>query len=272
MSSNSPEKLAGGRLRLDFPAPHVARLTLDNPAKRNALDLEILGALATTVPTLPERDARCLLVTGVGTVFSAGYDIGGLPREGFAEQAEQLVAHPFLTAIEALAAFPYPSLAALNGHAVGGGLELALTCDLRVMSDQGRVGMPPAKLGLVYSHTGLGRFIDTIGVPRTRELFYVGARHDAATALRWGLVNEVVAREELAGRGLELAAEIAANAPLSLRGNKRVIAELLASRGELDPEVEQELVDLRESCFTSKDFFEGVRAFEQKRAPRWSGS
>jgi enoyl-CoA hydratase/carnithine racemase len=157
--------LAGGKLRLDHPAEHVARLTIDNPAKRNALDHEILDAFAAT---LGEIEARCLLVTATGPVFSAGYDIGNLPRDEFADRAEALVAHPFHEAIAALDAFPYPSVAALNGHAIGGGLELALSCDLRIASEEAKLGMPPARLGLVYSHTGLRMFIYAIGAPRTR--------------------------------------------------------------------------------------------------------
>ena len=260
--------LAGGKLRLDHPAEHVARLTIDNPAKRNALDHEILDAFAAT---LPELEARCLLVTATGPVFSAGYDIGNLPRDQFADRAEALVAHPFHAAIEALDAFPYPSVAALNGHAIGGGLELALSCDLRIASEDAKMGMPPARLGLVYSHTGLRKFIDAIGAPRTRELFFTARNVQARTALQWGLVNEVVAPEEVAERGVAYAARIAGHAPLSLVGNKRALRELLAAEGALDPEVERELVELREACFASEDFFEGVRAFAEKRPPRWRG-
>ena len=134
-----------------------------------------------------------------------------------------------------------------------------------------KLGMPPAKLGLVYSHTGLRRFIDAIGVTRTRDLFFTGRNVSAATALEWGLVTEIAAADKLAERAVEYAAEIAANAPLSLTGNKRVISELLAAEGRLDPEVEQELVALREACFRSEDFYEGVRAFAEKRAPDWQG-
>jgi enoyl-CoA hydratase/carnithine racemase len=260
--------LAGGKLRLDEPAPHVTRVTIDNPEKRNALDHEILDALAAT---LPELDARCLLLTGAGKVFSAGYDIGALPADGFARAAEAIVAHPFTAAIEALDAYPYPVLAAINGHAIGGGLELALSCDLRVCSADARLGMPPARLGLIYSHTGLRKFLDAIGAPRTRELFFTARNVGAQEALGWGLVGEVLPADEVAARGVELAAEIAANAPLSLVGNKRVIRELLAARGRLDSAVEEELVALRDACFGSDDFYEGVRAFAEKRAPRWRG-
>jgi enoyl-CoA hydratase/carnithine racemase len=255
-----------GELEVDYPAEHVARLVFRNPAKRNALDHAILDAIAETVPKL---DARCLLITSEGPVFSAGYDIGNLPRGEFAERAEQLVAHPFHDAIEALENFPYPAVAALNGHAIGGGLELALSCDLIVAAESAKVGMPPARLGLIYSHTGLRKFIDAIGVTRTRQLFFTGRNVGAAEAESWGLINEIVRDGALAARGLELATEIAANAPLSLQGNKRVIRELLRGEGSLDPEIERELIRLRESCFQTEDFFEGVRAFAEKRSPRW---
>ena len=263
-----PSELAGGRLRLDEPAAGVARLTIANPAKRNALDQEILDAIASAVPDL---EAKCVILTGSETMFSAGYDIGDIPSEVFAEEAEKLVAHPFAAAIEALETYPYPTVAALNGHAIGGGLEVALSCDLRVAAAGIRLGMPPAKLGLVYSHTGIRKFLDVIGAARTRELFLVGRNVDAETAERWSLVNEVVPGTELEARAMALAEEIAANAPLSLSGNKRVVRELLAAESQLDPEVERELVELRATCFQSEDFSEGVRAFGEKRKPRWRG-
>lgn len=262
------EELAGGRLLLDRPAPHVARLTIANPEKRNALDQPILDAIAQAVRGL---EARCIVLTGSGGIFSAGYDIGDIPPEEFAERAESLVAHPFADAIDALETHPYPTLAALTGHAIGGGLELALACDLRVVASGAKLGMPPAKLGLVYSHTGLRKFIDAVGVTRARELFLVGRSIDAATALDWGLVNAVHPPDDLEAAALALAIEIAGNAPLSLQGNKRVIRELLAEAARLDPEVEAELVELRRACFLSEDFREGVRAFAEKRPPRWRG-
>ena len=261
-------ELADGRLRLDEPAPDVARLTIANPAKRNALDQEILDAIASAVRGL---DARCIVLTGSDGMFSAGYDIGDIPSQVFAEEAERLVAHPFAEAIDALDRYPYPTVAALNGHAIGGGLEVALSCDLRIAAQDIRLGMPPAKLGLVYSHTGIQKFLDVVGAARTRELFLTGRNVPVDTALDWGLVNAVVEPGALEREALELAKEIAANAPLSLSGNKRVIREMLAARGALDPGIEEELVELRRACFTSEDFREGVRAFAEKRAPRWRG-
>ena len=110
-----------------------------------------------------------------------------------------------------------------------------------------------------------------IGVPRTKQLFFVGRNISAARACEWGLVNEVVAESEVADRGVALAAEIAANAPLSQTGNKRVIRELLDADMHLDPDVERELIELRQACFHSDDFFEGVRSFAEKRKPAWQG-
>ena len=131
--------------------------------------------------------------------------------------------------------------------------------------------MPPAKLGLVYSHTGLRRFIEAIGAPRTRELFLLGRTVEARTALGWGLLNEVVLPADLEEESLAWAEELASNAPLSVRGNKRVIRELLRASSDLDPDVERELMELRRASFSSEDMREGVRAFAEKRPARWRG-
>ena len=245
-------ELASGKLLLDEPAPGLARLTIANPEKRGALDHEMLDALAQAVRGL---DARCLLLTGSGSMFSAGYDLGNLEGRDFEEQAEALVAHPFHDALEALEAYEYPVVAALNGHAIGGGLELALTADIRLAAAGIKLGMPPAKLGLIYSHTGLRKFIEVCGVANTSELFFSGRNVDVERGLAMGLVNQVIDPDQLEQTGLSLA------------GNKRVIRTL---RGRpLSDEVERELIELRESCFRSEDFREGVRAFGEKRAPVW---
>lgn len=266
-----PRRLAEGKLLVDEPAEGVLRLTISNPRKRNALDHPILDALAATLNEHadPKGRVRCVTVTGAHGMFSAGYDIGEIPDAEFEERAERLVAHPFTEAIDALEAFPWPTLAALPGHTIGGGLELALACDLRVSADRIKLGMPPAKLGLVYSHTGLRRFVDAIGATRTRELFLLGRHIDAHTALAWGLVNRVAAADELEAIALDLASELAGNAPLSQLGNKRVIAALLRAEGQLAEDVERELIELRRASFASADMREGVRAFAQRRAPEW---
>jgi enoyl-CoA hydratase/carnithine racemase len=278
LSSSSPTtELASGKLVIDEPASNVVRIRIANPQKRGALDHELLDALADTVRNL---DALCLIITGTPPVFSAGYDIGNFPEStfdgsgddrGFADAAEKLVAHPFTEAIEAIEAYPYPVVAAINGHAIGGGLELAVTCDVRVAARGARLGMPPAKIGLIYSYTGLRRFMDVCGVGNTSELFFTGRNVEADRAYEMGLVNRVVEPDELEEVSLGIAADIGTNSPISLRGNKEVMRTLRAHSGDLPAIEARRLVTLRESCFTSGDFIEGIRAFGEKRPPRWSG-
>jgi enoyl-CoA hydratase/carnithine racemase len=265
------EQFAGGKLLLDQPAAAVARLTISNPTRRNALDHEILDAITEVLPRLDRGiEHRCVVLTGAPPLFSAGYDIAGIPEESFERDAEALVAHPFHAAMEAVAKHPWPTLAAINGHCLGGGLELAVTCDLRICAEGAKLGMPPAKLGLIYGHTGLRKFLDVVGLPRTKELFLTGRNLSARRADAIGLVNEVAADEELERAAVAMAAAIAENAPLSMRGNKHAI-NLLNSSPQLTVQQEAGLVALRESCFSSDDLKEGIRAFAEKRRPRWTG-
>jgi enoyl-CoA hydratase/carnithine racemase len=265
------EQLASGKLVLDRPAEAVARLTIDNPERRNALDHEILDALAEALPQLDRGiETRCVLITGAPPVFSAGYDIAAIPEPTFERDAEALVAHPFHAAMEAIANHPWPVVAAINGHCLGGGLELAITCDLRICATGAKLGMPPAKLGLIYGHTGLRRFLDTIGLARTKEMFMTGSNYEASRAEALGLVNEVVDGDRLEAQSVELAARIAANAPLSVRGNKQAIG-LLNACPVLSDQQEAGLITLRESSFSSEDLLEGITAFGEKRPPKWTG-
>ncbi len=255
-----------GTVHVEEPAPGVALLTISNPDKRNALDRTLLETLRFALERL---DARCVVLTGEGRAFCAGYDIEELLGEGYDDGAESH--HPFPAALAAIEAYPYPVLAALNGATIGGGLELAIACDLRIAADTVQLGMPPAKLGVVYGIAGLNRFLTTIGAARTRELFLTGRRIDAATAERWGLVNEVVEAEALPAAALARAPEIAANAPLSLRGNKAGIRALVSAAGELDAVTADVLEAERRAAFESDDLREGLRAFGEKRAPEWRG-
>lgn len=270
-----------GELLRDHPADGVVRLTIHNPEKQGALDHPLLNAIAAAVTELGTGDAagqpaptRALILTGSDGRFSSGYDLSGLrdrPRAAFADEASALIAHPFTAAIEALEACDLPTVAALPGHTMGGGLELALACDLRVAADHVRLAMPPAKLGLVYPYTGLRRFVRAIGEPRTRELFLLGSPIDAGTALAWGLINGTADADDLQGEVLALAVELAGNAPLSVQGNKQTLRALRDAEDDLSPAVAADLLALREASFRSDDLLEGVTAFVEKRPPAWRG-
>ena len=262
--------LAGGKLVLDHPAEAVARLTLSNPEKRNALDHEILDALAEVLPRLDRGiEIRCVIITGAGEIFSAGYDIAGIPDETFASDAEALVAHPFHAAMEAVSAHPYPVVAAINGHCLGGGLELAVRCDLRLCATRAKLGMPPAKLGLIYGHTGLRRFIDVVGVARTKELFLTGRNLSAPRAWRsaWCTTPSSTTSSRPPPSSWP------PRSPPTRRSRRGEQA------GDRDPhsfarlteEQERELIELRRSCFDSEDFREGIRPSPRSASPSGAG-
>jgi enoyl-CoA hydratase/carnithine racemase len=255
---------------LDEPADSVLRIRISNPDKRGALDHEILDALAETL--WADADHRCVVITGDGPVFSAGYDIGNFDDpHALTDAAEKLVAHPFTDAIRAIEFYRYPVIAAINGHAIGGGLEVAVSCDIRVATRTAKLGMPPAKIGLIYSHTGLKKFIEVCGPGNTSELFFVGRYVDAGRAYEMGLVNRVVDEVDFEDAVLSMAAEIGANAPLSLVGNKEIMRTLRNVPSELPEDVARRLIEYREACFHTEDFREGLKAFAEKRTPEWKG-
>jgi len=248
----------------------VRVLTVENRAKRNALDFRALEELEAALETAARDRVRCLLLRGAGEdAFSSGFDLAEIAltsRRG--ERPDEAVERT----ADVLAALPCPTVAFLNGSAFGGGFELAVTCDLRVAREGIQLGMTPAKLGVVYPEGGLRRFLDLVGAARTRELFFTGRAVDAVTALAWGLVNQLLPAAGAEAAALELAAEIAANAPLSVQGMKRIL-RLLESAHErgLSGEERGEIADLRRLAFESADLQEGRRAFQGRRAPRFDG-
>jgi enoyl-CoA hydratase/carnithine racemase len=249
----------------------VLRLTVNRPEKRNALSLGLLDEIgATLAQHAGDSGVHCVVISAAGDrCFAAGGDLQEL--DAIRSEADtRAMSRRGRAALDVVRAFPVPVIAALNGHALGGGLELALSCDLRIAARGAKLGMPPAKLGLIYSHTGLQKFIDAVGPARTREMFLTGRNLDAERAEAIGLVNYVEAAERIDAQAVELAAEIASNAPLSLRGNKRIIGDLV-SFPRLTPDEQREVIDLRLSSFRTEDFREGVKAFGEKRKPLWRG-
>ena len=227
------EQLAGGKLELDRPAEAVARLRISNPERRNALDHEILDALAEALPAARPRDRDPLRpdhrrAAGLLRRLRHRDDRRGAPSSATPRRSSPT---PSTRRWRRSPSHPWPTVAAINGHCLGGGLELAITCDLRICAAGAQLGMPPAKLGLIYGHTGLRKFLDAIGLARTKELFLTGRNYSASRAERFGLVNEVVDDDRLGHEAVQLAAAIAANAPLSMRGNKSAINLLNALAG-----------------------------------------
>jgi enoyl-CoA hydratase/carnithine racemase len=231
----------------------------------NALSRPILGELEEALTAL--GDARVVVLRGAGEKsFSTGYDVSELVRElegGPSVQDE--ASHPLEKALRALERCPVPTIALVHGTAYGAGLELATTCDLRIAADDARFCMPPAKLGILYSATGLARFLELVGPQATKELFFTGEPIDAPRALSIGLVARVVPKASATAEAFALARTIEKNAPLSVRNTKAVIA-LLRAPG-LNDEARAAVARLREECFRSSDFRAAARAFLEKRGP-----
>ena len=246
----------------------VRVLTLDNQAKRNALDFGSLAELSGACAAAGRDRVRCLVIRGAGDqAFSAGFDLDAMDS-GHGDRPDLAVER----AMEALEAVPCPTVAFLNGSAFGGGCELAVTCDLRVARAGVSLGMPPARLGVVYAAAGLRRFLGLVGPSRTREMFFTGRPVEAEVALSWGLVNRVAPAEAAEAEVMALAEEIAQNAPLAVQGMKRILRLLEASHERGLTEAERmEISDLRTRAFESADLAEGRAAFAERRPPRFRG-
>jgi enoyl-CoA hydratase len=245
----------------------VATVTLDRPRTLNALDTVMLRDLARAVRAL-RRDAtvRAVVVTGAGErAFSAGADIAAMAAMSAAEgQAFSRLGHEVLARLEELA---IPVVAAVNGAALGGGLELALACDLIVAADTARLGQPEINLGLIPGFGGTQRLVRRVGLGRARELVYLGHAVAADEAFRIGLVNRVVPRERVADEAARLAAELAAKAPVALAQAKRATA--VAADTDLATGCRYE-VEAFAVAFAAEDRVEGLTAFLNKRAPKWT--
>ncbi len=247
----------------------VRLLTLENPAKRNAVDFALLEELVAACEAAALDRVRCLLFRGAGEdAFCSGFDISAMPSGSGGDRPDLAVER----AMEAVEAVPCPTIAFLNGSAYGAGGELAVTCDLRVARPGIAIGMPPAKLGVVYAPGGLRRFLSLVGASRTRELFFPGRPVQADEALAIGLVDRVVPADEAESAALALAAGIARNAPFAVQGMKRILRLLEASaeRGFTEEE-RAEVGTLRRRAFASDDVREGRAAFLEKRLPQFTG-
>ncbi len=253
---------------------NICTLVLNRPEKKNSLSPERVELLLTTLDDLSNDDSiRVLVIRGAGDeAFCSGYDIGSLPTQADGDTAPANMDRltPVESLFEAVIHFPWPVIAMLNGMAFGAGCELALCCDIRIASDDIRIGMPPVKLGIVYPWQGLRRFIQTIGLQTTREMFFTGRIYRGPPLKQMGLVDHLVPREELAGFTNQMAGEIAQNAPLALKGTKQIINFILET-GKLADRHQVTAESITEAAFKSEDAAEGKRAFLEKRKPVFNG-
>lgn len=250
----------------------VATVVVSNPGKRNALNPGIVEGLRSAFDSFATSDdgLRCVVLRGAGDDFCAGYDIAALP-DGADDAAQVLLPeNPFDAMIRAVESCPVPTVARIDGSAFGGGVELAVACDIRIASDRAVFGVTPARLGIIYRPAGLLRFVNAVGLSATKRLFFTAEALRAPEALAIGLATKVVSPDVLDATVEETVVRIVANAPLSVRGTKRILSMLAAYRG-LPPEEEREAEALIRACMESSDLAEGKRAFLEKRPPRFTG-
>jgi enoyl-CoA hydratase len=246
----------------------VVTITLERSQKLNALDGETLRELRAVLARLADDPSvRVLVLTGSGEkAFSAGADIAAMAAMPAAEgRAYAQLGHAVMAAVEA---FPVPVLGMLNGVALGGGLELALACDLLIASSRARLGQPEINLGLIPGFGGTQRLVKRVGLARARELIYLGQPIQAEDALRIGLVARVAVPGRLVAEAQGLAEELAGKPPLALRQAK--LATAVAADADITTGCRYE-IEAFAVTFASEDRVEGLRAFQDKRTPAWKG-
>jgi enoyl-CoA hydratase/carnithine racemase len=253
------------KLREDVPSAHVRRLTLDDPATRNALGLEMRAALVASLRTAAEdRDCRVVLITGAGKIFASGSDIRMLA----ASTPEEVVRDEIRAVWDALLAFPKPLVVAINGHALGGGLELALAGDIILARAGVYLGNPEPKLGIMPGGGATQRLVRALGWYRAMRLLLTAEPITAETAAEWGLVAEICAEADLDTRALAMAETIAALPPVALVGIKQAAREGASLPLGEGLAVEK---DAFVRVFWTADSREGLAAFLEKRPPRFTG-
>lgn len=241
----------------------VGKLTINRPEALNALNTELLNELGAKLDELAKSDLRCLIVTGAGEkAFVAGADIAQM-KDLNAKQASQF-SDDGNNVMEKLENLPFPVIAAVNGFALGGGCELALSCDLRIAADNAAFSFPEVGLGIIPGYGGMQRVMQVVGIAKAKELVYTTNRVKADEALTLGLVNAVVPKEELMDAATKMAEKIAGNAPLSVKYAKQVFSNSIgASYKELCKLESKEFG----ACFGTEDQLNAMNAFVEKRKP-----
>jgi enoyl-CoA hydratase len=249
----------------------VGYVIFNNPERHNAVSLDMWEAASGMLEQFKnDPEVRVVVFTGAGgKAFVSGADISKFESERSNEEAIARYNVAVESANTAIFEFPKPTIAMIRGYCIGGGMGLALCCDLRICSDNSKFAVPAAKLGLGYGYPGIKRLVDVVGPSFAKEIFFTARQFDAEEARVMGLVNRVVAQAELEAFVKNYADTISANAPLTVNSVKYIVGETVKEDSKRNIAQCAELV---KQCFASNDYIEGRRAFMEKRKPMFTGS
>ena len=249
----------------------VGYLTFNNPERHNAVSLEMWEAAEGFLEDFKTDDnIRVVVVTGAGgKAFVSGADISRFEKERSTKEAIDRYNIVVDRAYTAFTDFPKPTIAMIRGYCIGGGVGLALCCDMRICTEGSKFGVPAAKLGLGYRFDGLKKLVDLVGPSFAKEIFYTARQFTAEEARTMGLVNRVVPDAELESYAKEYAETIAVNAPLTVDSVKFIVGQTVTDESKRDL---KKCDDLVQACFASNDYKEGRKAFMEKRKPVFTGS
>jgi enoyl-CoA hydratase/carnithine racemase len=248
----------------------VLHLRFNNPAKHNAISVDMWEAVPALLDQAERDDAiRMVVFSGEGTkAFASGADISQFEDMRAAREAVKKYEHMAENALMGLYRFSKPVVAAIRGYCLGGGVNMAISCDIRIASSDSVFGIPATRLGLGYRFSALKNLVDLVGPGAAQDLFFTGRRIKAEEAKSIGLVNRVAPPEEFDMLLAEYVEAITTGAPLTIKAGKRIIREVLKPDRDIDMELCKQLIT---DCFESEDYAEGRRAFMEKRKPVFKG-
>ena len=249
----------------------IGHLVFNNPERHNAVSLEMWGAVVESLARFStDKDVRVVVLSGAGEkAFVSGADISKFESERSNKEAIERYNVAVDKANTAVYEFPKPTIAMIRGYCIGGGVGLALCCDLRICSDNSKFGVPAAKLGLGYGFKGIKKLVDVVGPSFAKEIFFTARQFTAAEAQTMGLVNRVLPEAELEKYVKDYADTISANAPLTVNSVKFIVGETVKPESARNL---QKCADLVAECFASNDYKEGRTAFMEKRKPAFTGT
>ncbi|HTB01880.1 MAG TPA: enoyl-CoA hydratase [Bradyrhizobium sp.] len=265
----SEKSFADGKI-LQSVTEGVGVVTFNNPEKRNAMSLDMWEGLGHALVELrDDPEVRVVILTGTGDkAFVSGADISQFEKNRHNAEASEEYAKKSAAQRALLADYPKPVIASIRGFCLGGGMQVAMMADIRIVSDNSQFGIPAAKLGIAYGYDGLKNLVSLVGPSWARLLMYTGMRIDAAEAQRIGLVDRMLPDAELWDATMEIARTISGNAPLAIQAAKITIKQVLKDESQRDMDA---IKAIGTACMDSEDFREGRRAFMEKRKPRFTG-